>query len=150
MSEGSTDTSVLVGMTRVKTSSEKTVRVVGVNGCTGIFLSGTGFNTGAHADPEEIPHRAKAAADQAKAKGTVTGITIYSPDAADGQQAATALRAVFPNVQPQMNKYQIDMSQKAGYHEFIAQQANPPQVSDKVHSAFPVADSPVISPQGRN
>jgi len=130
-SEGSTKSAALVGMTRVKTSTSKDVRIVGVNGCTGIFLSGTGFITGAHAAPGEIPHRAKAAAAEAKSKGTVTGITIYSPDAADGNKAATALHADFPNVRPQMETYTEDESKKPGYYEFTAAQGNPPHVSGR-------------------
>lgn len=141
-SEGSTVSAVQVGMTRVKTStSEKAVRLVGVNGCTGIFLSGTGFITGAHAAPGEIPHRAKAAADEAKSKGTVTGITIYSPDAADGNKAATALHADFPNVRPQMQTYTEDKRKRAGFYEFNAAQGNPPHVSIKFSEPPPAAVS---------
>lgn len=140
-SEGSTESAALVGMTRVKTSTSKNVRIIGVNGCTGIFLSGAGFITGAHAAPGEIPHRAKAAAAEAKSKGTVTGITIYSPDAADGNKAATALHADFPNVRPQMQTYTEDKRKDAGYYEFTAAQGNPPHVSGRFIPPPPVAVS---------
>jgi hypothetical protein len=128
-------------MTRVKTSKTKNVRIVGVNGCTGIFLSGPGFITGAHADPQEIPRRAKAAATEAKSTGTVTGITIYSPDAADGNSAAAALRSIFPNLRPQMETHHEDLSKHPGFYEFNAVQGNPPQVTVKFTQGVPPSRS---------
>ena len=129
MSEGSTDAAALVGMTRVKTSTSKSVHIVGVNGCTGIFLSGAGFITGAHADPVKIPDRVRAAATEAKSHGTVTGITVYSPDSADADETANALRALFPDISPEMKPYPEDKRSKAGYWDFNARQGNPPRVT---------------------
>ena len=97
-SHGSTDTSRNVGMTKIKTSHDKTVRITGVQGCTGIFLHGDGFITGAHADPTSLPQTAALAAQEAMRTGTVTGIRIYGPSGANVNIVKATIERLVPHI----------------------------------------------------
>ncbi|MCJ1241595.1 hypothetical protein MMC14_009601, partial [Varicellaria rhodocarpa] len=94
----STDTSKIVGMAKIKTSHDKPVTIVGVQGCTGIFLHGDGFITGAHATPQELPQTAARAAQEAMRSGTATGIRIYGPSAANVKIVKETIERLIPHI----------------------------------------------------
>ena len=131
-SEGSTATSKQVGMTRQKTTKDKTMKVVGVNGCTAIFLFGKGFITGAHASPTELSGRAKSAGAEANGNGKVTSVTIVAPDAADGKKAEAAIKEVVKGAPVLVHSYKIDTSANAGFWEFSAN-VDKPQFVTSTH-----------------
>lgn len=125
----STKSTTFLQMGKIKTRTDKKVRLFGLNGCTGIFLFGQGFITGAHANPDEVAQTAISAADQAKAKGTVTSIVVYASNQGDSAKATDALRAIFPSVQVDKKFYKEDKGDKAGYYVFDATQGNPTQTT---------------------
>jgi hypothetical protein len=127
-SPGREDTAKEVGMTRQKTTKDKKMRVVGVNGCTAIFLFGGGFITGAHASPTELEGRAKSAGAEALKNGKVTSVTIVSPDKADGDKTAAAIKAAVPNVPVLVHQYAMDQSANAGFYSFTADIGSPHNV----------------------
>ena len=94
----STDMSKIVGMAKIKTSHDKSVNIVGVQDCTGIFLHGDRFITGAHATPQELPETAARAAQEAMRSGTVTGIRIYGPSAANVNIVKATIERLIPHI----------------------------------------------------
>ena len=134
-SEGSTESAVNVGMTRFKTSKEKSVKLVGLDGCHGIFLighdrTGRSFITGTHTERLHCRSVIFQAAQQAKAEGTVTKIIIYAPhDVGDIYQThvnefmKAQLMEHFPSIHPTEKHYRSEPG--TGYWVFVATQGPP-------------------------
>ena len=155
-SEGSTESAVYLGMTRYKTSKEKLVKVVGVNGCTAVFLSGhdrsdRSYITGLHADPLNFQSVIFAAAQQAKAEGTVTEIVIYAPDDVgeidwvySHDFVKAHLNLEFPNIHPTEVRYRY--MPNFGYWNFFATQGHPPHI--EMHFIPCEGPTPMNTPVG--
>ena len=112
------------------------MRVVGVNGCTAIFIFGQGFITGAHASPTELAGRAKSAGSEAKGTGKVTSITIVAPDAANGAAAEKGIKAAVPGVPVLVRNYKMDLNEEPGFYSFTANVGSPSSIkTDFIHSS---------------
>ena len=118
----STDSARQVAMTKLKTSHDKKIRIVGVDGCTGIFIFGSGFITGAHAAPDDIPGTARRAAQEASQAGRVTSIRIIAPVKGDGSKAQEALRTALPGIPASTDTYAM---MNKGFWEFEATPGGP-------------------------
>ena len=81
-SEGSTASAREVGVSKLKTTREKKIRIVGVNGCTGIVFFGQGFLTGGHMDSENLRPETVAAIAEARKNGDVPVVFIGGPSQA--------------------------------------------------------------------
>lgn len=109
-----------VGMTRMKTSVKAhgvSIRVVGVMGCSAIFLFGkdTAFISSAHAAPTELQGRAQKIGKQAQDHGQVDRIHIASPDEDDYKMVEKVLKKMFPDARFEKDIYPM---KDGGDYEF--------------------------------
>lgn len=123
-SMGSTESSRLVGLSKLKTSKEKSVTVSGVNGCTALMLQGECFVTGAHLHPEKSLEETQAAAREAQSHGTVHSVHIKSPDAPTTKGVKDEVKKTFPKAKYTISEYKLDFKKGAGYHEVVAHPGN--------------------------
>lgn len=119
----STETSLYLGMKKVKTSILKAVTIAGLNGCTGIFLFGNhapghDFITGAHASPLDLLDTAQKAVDQARVFGKVTQFVVISPFLDSALQVGHLLYANFPDALKWAIPY--EEGKDRGYYDFKA------------------------------
>ena len=133
-SEGSTRTSRNVGLTRVKTSCMRNVKLVGFVEALGIFVWGKGWVIGAHTDDVDVEKTVNTVIEKVRICGTATDIKVIKEEGDASDAAATdamiMLREAFPHAHLTAQAY---AKKDMGDYEFQASVKHPGDVKRVYH-----------------
>lgn len=87
--------------------STKAMEVAGVNGCTALFLFGATGRTAAHLTGDDEVREAKAAADEAIARGNTQSVYIEAPDSDTATKVHDAVAAKIPKATYTVRTYRM-------------------------------------------